>query len=104
MFSLTKKWKKWGQTPFPTVIVSLARNFARCSRTSFAAGVNSPIRTSFEYAFSPATARPSVSASSHSNPSRSATTAAHSVSTGAQLIEIVRVVIGVRVDFLLNPD
>ena len=75
-----------------TVIVSFGRSAFLFSRTSAGAGVKSPSRTPFAYAFSPATARPSVSASSHSNPSRSATTAAHSVSTGARLIEIVRVI------------
>ena len=47
-----------------------------------------PSRTPLAWAVSPASARPSVSASSRSKPSRSATTAAHSVSTGARFTRI----------------
>src|SRR6266571_3978407 len=49
-----------------------------------------------DWALSPAIARPRVSASSRSNPSRSATTAAHSVSTGARLMRIRSVGAAVR--------
>ena len=50
-----------------------------------------PSRTPLAWAVSPASARPSVSASSRSKPSRSATTAAHSVSTGARFTRTVPV-------------
>jgi hypothetical protein len=54
-----------------------------------------------EEAFSPATARPSVRASSRSNPSRCATTAAHRVRIGARLMEMVFA--ATELPFLLEP-
>src|SRR5512137_2354149 len=49
-----------------------------------------PSRTPFEYAVSPASAWPTVNAASRGIPSRSATTAAQRVRTGARLIRSVR--------------
>jgi hypothetical protein len=62
----------------------------RRSITDLGDGRNRPSDTPLEYALRPATARPSVKASSRRNPSRSATTAAHNVKTGARLIYMVR--------------
>src|SRR5439155_10730808 len=66
-------------------------------RISAGWGLKIPNRRPLLWAASPATALPSESASSRSNPNRSATTAAHKVSTGARLILILRSVM-VRAD------
>src|ERR1035441_5588911 len=55
----------------------------------------------FEDACSPATARPSVSASSWVNPNRSATMAAHNVNTGARLIVMASITISHRSTIIL---
>ena len=64
---------------------------ARCWRTASGEGVKTPSRWPFDCAVSPATDLPSVSASSRSNPRRSATTAAHHVKTGARLTVTVSI-------------
>ena len=61
---------------------------ARAFLTSCGAGLYMPSRRPLDCAVRPATALPSDSASSRSNPSRSATVVAHNVRTGARLIRI----------------
>src|ERR1043166_2070390 len=76
--------------PQSSIQKCLPRLRARAFFTSAGTGLKMPRLRPLAWAVSPATALASDSASSRANPCRSATTAAHSVSTGARLMVMTR--------------